>query len=535
MTEEKTVVEEIVETPENRRKFIRKLALVGGIGGIAGFGIGRVSAAAPAEATFAKDYLSLIPRSTRPLGTPEDGIWIKNHAPWIFDGVTDRRVGLPIFDVKDYGAKGSPTIDTTSFQNALDAIDTQGGGTLFIPFNAAGYLVGDLSYGSHTIIEGDGDNFGTTGEAIDAKSSLIYIGTGHFLAPKKYRTATPGWTSGVVLRNLNIKTQLNTGICAIHFWDNHDILLERVVIHGNWISAWEIDGSSVNTDSITSLACRIHPNIITNAIHVINSPAAATTLIGLNVALAATPNATVIRVESAGKLQQFSWIGGAMNFSGTGARIMILEGNNCFIGTFFSPYLENPNGVFQIDVNADNNKVMFFQPFLTVVFNITVGVSNTCWSFDNNGIHRTGAITGIDIGSTVTPFDTLWVRNIDAATADLIQMNKVHNINGPTGQPMRIRGRWTANPRLIMATDDSTGSSIDRLELTGNVVQGSAKITSRENIDFGNNVSIVIKQKAGVPSDADFAQPVDGLLAIDTTNNRIYVRIGTVWKSVTVV
>ena len=136
------------------------------------------------------------------------------------------------------------------------------------------------------------------------------------------------------------------------------------------------------------------------------------------------------------------------------------------------------------------------------------------------------------LGSITVPFDTMFVRKIDAATADLIQIKKAQNVEGPTGQPMRIRGRWTANPRLIMATDDSIGSSVDRLEFTGNVAQGSAKITSRENIDFGTNVSIVIKTKAGVPADADFAQPVDGMMALDTTNNRLYVRSGAIWKFV---
>jgi hypothetical protein len=41
--------------------------------------------------------------------------------------------------------------------------------------------------------------------------------------------------------------------------------------------------------------------------------------------------------------------------------------------------------------------------------------------------------------------------------------------------------------------------------------------------------------KAGVPNDGDFVTGAnDGMLAVDTTNNKIYVRIGGVWKSVTV-
>lgn len=40
-----------------------------------------------------------------------------------------------------------------------------------------------------------------------------------------------------------------------------------------------------------------------------------------------------------------------------------------------------------------------------------------------------------------------------------------------------------------------------------------------------------IRTKAGVPSDADYAtQPPDGTPVIDSTNNRLYVRVGGAWK-----
>lgn len=46
---------------------------------------------------------------------------------------------------------------------------------------------------------------------------------------------------------------------------------------------------------------------------------------------------------------------------------------------------------------------------------------------------------------------------------------------------------------------------------------------------------ITTKTKAGIPTDTDFATtPSDGTLVIDTTNSKIYVRIGGVWKSVAV-
>ena len=41
---------------------------------------------------------------------------------------------------------------------------------------------------------------------------------------------------------------------------------------------------------------------------------------------------------------------------------------------------------------------------------------------------------------------------------------------------------------------------------------------------------LAIKTKAGAPVDADFTNPIDGMLAVDTTNSRLYVRVGDTWK-----
>jgi hypothetical protein len=44
---------------------------------------------------------------------------------------------------------------------------------------------------------------------------------------------------------------------------------------------------------------------------------------------------------------------------------------------------------------------------------------------------------------------------------------------------------------------------------------------------------LTTKIKAGVPTDADTATDADGTILIDTTNSRIYVRVGGTWKYAT--
>ncbi len=52
------------------------------------------------------------------------------------------------------------------------------------------------------------------------------------------------------------------------------------------------------------------------------------------------------------------------------------------------------------------------------------------------------------------------------------------------------------------------------------------------NVEVSTTNVFRMRCKAGVPNDADMAAPVDGAVIIDTTNSRIYVRIGGAWKQV---
>lgn len=68
--------------------------------------------------------------------------------------------------------------------------------------------------------------------------------------------------------------------------------------------------------------------------------------------------------------------------------------------------------------------------------------------------------------------------------------------------------------------------------------QFSLNMTTGDLTILGNiksSQAIVEKTKAGTPSDADFANPQNGMLVVDTSANKIWVRTGVAtWKSVAV-
>jgi hypothetical protein len=59
-------------------------------------------------------------------------------------------------------------------------------------------------------------------------------------------------------------------------------------------------------------------------------------------------------------------------------------------------------------------------------------------------------------------------------------------------------------------------------------------LTEIARIDTGGQWQIALKTKAGTPSDADFSTPASGMIAVDTTASKIWVRVGSTWKSVAV-
>jgi hypothetical protein len=99
----------------------------------------------------------------------------------------------------------------------------------------------------------------------------------------------------------------------------------------------------------------------------------------------------------------------------------------------------------------------------------------------------------------------------------------------------------TPQAKLVLSKDATHQYSAVQMDSTGNLILGPTNLTS--NAVLGNNLldvsgqsgttgGIIMKVVAGVPTDANFTNPVNGIMAIDSTDSKIYVRIGGAWKGV---
>ncbi len=140
-----------------------------------------------------------------------------------------------------------------------------------------------------------------------------------------------------------------------------------------------------------------------------------------------------------------------------------------------------------------------------------------------------------------------WFEN-QAADSIVVDNNGLGNT--PSG--------WDVNYNTF-----SEGATINNLRVTGYLYYlralgnswGSGKVVLTANTSFAEldlatvianqltmggavpaslllNRSVGVMTKAGAPVDGDFTNPQDGLLVVDKTNNRIYVRTQGTWKSV---
>lgn len=105
-------------------------------------------------------------------------------------------------------------------------------------------------------------------------------------------------------------------------------------------------------------------------------------------------------------------------------------------------------------------------------------------------------------------------------------------VGGGTGSPRNLAAFAGTGAQFFFGGNGSWQWGVNTATHLYPVTDATSDIASAANRVRNIFVSggVALKTKAGALADGDFNTPTDGMIAIDTTNSRIYARIGGVWK-----
>lgn len=134
--------------------------------------------------------------------------------------------------------------------------------------------------------------------------------------------------------------------------------------------------------------------------------------------------------------------------------------------------------------------------------------------------------------------NTKHTAGADAGSTSATGTIAAFNVNGAAGSVRMNRFRTGSLDRWSEGSNgntESTGNVGSDFEIRGyandGTLIGSAFSIRRSNLTVSATKGFVQATKAGIPLDSDFlSTPSDGTTILDTTNHRIYIRSGGVWK-----
>jgi len=389
--------------------------------------------------------------------------------PWV------RRDRMPA-NVKDYGAQGNgSTDDSAAFTAALTAAD---GGTVFVPRGT--YKIGDVSFTSHNqSIVGEG-----LGTYLVAKSGASYVLKMDGRTGCSVRSLAIDGNSkasaGIRIRGLNLTgggggstSQLNS--------------LDRVLL-SQCSTGLVVDGADAasQVDKNSYHHCELQDNTVGAWLNSSNAQA-----------------------------QLFEHC----DFSRNGKGIRLTGGSLAMISCQFQHSTPPSTGT---GIEIDGSNVEWVHLIDVIFEGPTLDINGLDWPRD--GVHLKGcALQGTDknvyMGPANSHLHAEQTRFNDWPTQGGGEIRMAgsncafHQIDCNFGEPtLVITG---ANGRVIKLNRDG-------IELTNGYVRANQGITP------------MVRSGQPAVSDGDFlATPPDGTIAVTTQNNKLWVRSGGAWKSVT--
>jgi hypothetical protein len=404
---------------------------------------------------------------------------------------------LDWFNVKDFHAAGTGAgDDTAAIQAAIDAAAAVKGGTVYFPKGI--YPVKPTASGPALTLTGD--NIRLVGAGRKA-STLTKLADGIMLRMSGQPTDSHGslHRSYCSIENLGFNGNGLTGLilelyynsCSyfrdIYMTSNRDMCIDAVEFWDSRFYNLVIESSTGTAGSTTQ------PNIWLR-----NS------------------SATTGWGYSADNVNQVHFIGCRLEDFGTGA-LWITHG---------AAAKNNPNGIYLTDCKFETS-AMQGGPHLKVDASCRhVYASNIyCYS----GGFADGYSTAQNVIAWAASHSAL--ENVLIASGEPLTVNSgvdLYSGGSSTSVLRNVVGAYTATPVGSHIYYESTSTGEFRVENC----YGTVGIQSGGTIPTKNHQSPPLRLVAGKVTDSAFSHtPVDGTLAVDTTNKRLYVRVAGGWLS----
>lgn len=398
-----------------------------------------------------------------------------------------------VFNVKDYGATGNgSTDDTAAIQSAIDAASTAGGGTVWFP--AGTYMVTPTSSPALAVTT---DGIKLVGDA-RKKAILKKSANGILLSMNGPSTDLTGAThlhycsiesltlhgnnktglvlrlyyaNNLVFRDMYILGNIDTAIDTAEFWDSR---FENMVI--------ESCGGGIGTST---------PNILLR-----NSAASS----GFGYSPDSVNQIHFISCRWEGYTIGSVWIQAGVNNTNA------------------------PNGIYITNCKMETSSIQGGPLF---------SVSASCIGINVNSLYMYAGNFGAGFS---TPQNVIqWaaskssLENVEIANSSTTTINSgVDLFSAEVATLRNVIGKYTTAPTgsHIYFEASSTGDFILENTYSGNGSQFGGTVPTKF---LGSSP---IRQVAGPVSDASFTRGMlNGTLAIDTTNSKLYVRSGGGWTS----
>ncbi|WP_283843899.1 glycosyl hydrolase family 28-related protein [Kitasatospora humi] len=404
---------------------------------------------------------------------------------------------LDWYSVKDYAAVGDGvTDDTAAIQSAINAAQAAGGGTVYFP--AGTYLVTPGSTGPALAVTGNGIRL--TGAS--SKSALL-VKRGNGLLLRMSGQNDPSGAKHVrycSIESLGFNGNGRTGpLLELYYNDNsyfrdvfmtsnNDLCIDAVEFWDSRFYNLVIESSTGTPDSSGQ------PNIWLR-----NSSSATAGSWGF----------------SQDNVNQIHFIGCRLENFGTGA-LWITQGTYAY---------NNPNGIYLTDCKFETS-AMQGGPHLKV--------DASCRSVYATNIY---CYAGGFAANYATPQNIIaWAPSHSALENVLIANGSTATVNsgvdlysgsGSTAVLRNVVGQYTSQPTGTHIYYERASTGDFRVENSYGTKGGQAS----GSVPTTNQANPPLRLVAGPVSDASFPHPpLDGTMAVDTLDNRLYVRVGGVWR-----